>query len=187
MPNQNKISRLVGEDWLKHHSAELTNLDNKIFYEICKFFVIWQLFEKLVIKKYRRFNEGKVIKERFAYKIERAVKNWIDTKGTLGDDFECNLRYFRNRYIEDGEFNHRFEYLKCTFESDYNRDFVANVLKSENDLETEKKVAGLLILIYQYRNQLFHAEKDLTDQKENFEHANAVLKKAIKKEKECHV
>ena len=190
MSNQNRLSMLIDKKWLECYtrglySIELTDLDDGIFDEICKFTVLWQLFEKLVLSKYIKYDQKeKEILERPAKKIKRAVNNWSENINYADCVFEDSLKYFQNRYVDDGKLNDRFGYLKFRNSSDCI--YVGNVLKQENQSVTND-VSGVLILVCQYRHRLFHAEKDITDQKENFEHANAVLKKAIEKEKECDV
>ena len=189
MSNQNRLSRLIGKNWLSRYtkglySSELTDLGDDIFDEICKFTVLWQLFEKLVLNKYIEYNqEGKEIREGPAKKIKKTAKNWSDAGKIADDEFLDSLNYFRNRYVDDGKLNHRFVHLD--FQNDSNRKSVEKALKRKNHLVTTADVSGVLILVCQYRHRLFHAEKDLTDQKENFERANAVLKKAIEKEWDC--
>ena len=179
MSTQNQISKLIGQNWLKRHANDLINLEDDVFIEICKFTVLWQLFEKMIIK------ENKVHKnDGAAIKIKRGVENWYKTGCIARDAFKCSLNYFRKRYVEDGEFNYRFEYLE--FQSKHgprsNRSIVVKALMCKNGKNFKEDVLGVLILIYQYRNQLFHADKlvfGLEDQQENFQRANAVLMEAI--------
>ena len=175
MSTQNQISKLIGQNWLKRHANNLINLEDDVFIEICKFTVLWQLFEKMIIKENEvHENDGA------ATKIKRGVDSWYKTGCIARDAFKCSLNYFRKRYVEDGEFNYRFKYLE--FKSKSNRSIVVKALMCKNGIKFKEDVLGVLILIYQYRNQLFHANKlvfGLEDQQENFQRANAVLMEAI--------
>ena len=179
---------LIGRDWLDHYTrglyaTELTELSDDIFDEICKFTVLWQLFEKLVLKNHCSYDESEVeIWERAAKKIKRAAESWSENRNIDDDVLKDCLRYFQNRYVDNGEVNDRFRHLGFRVSDD--RESVENALRREIQLVTNEDVSGVLILVCQYRHRLFHAAKDLSDQKENFEHANAVLKKAIEWEQD---
>ena len=194
MSNQNRLSRLIGKDWLDRYTTglyttELTELSDDILDEIWKFTVLWQLFEKLVLGNYEQERPAERIARpaeriaRPAERIVRAANSWSQKNRNIDFNFfkDC-LRYFQNRYVDNGEINDRFKYLGFRVSAD--RKSVDNALKREIQLVTNEDVSGVLILVCQYRHRLFHAAKDLSDQKENFEHANAVLKKAIEWEQD---
>ena len=94
-------------------------------------------------------------------------------------DFQENFDYFKDRYTENGATNVRFERLN--FRNGDRKDFVANVLL-ENDNITSNIVLALTIIVYRYRNNLFHGLKNflqIDQQEENFKNANQVLKSIL--------
>ncbi len=95
-------------------------------------------------------------------------------------DFQENFDYFKDRYTSNGTTNERFEHLN--FRNGNRKDFVANVLL-ENDNVTPDIVLALTIIVYRYRNNLFHGLKDfmqIDQQEENFRNANQILKSILK-------
>jgi len=101
-------------------------------------------------------------------------------------DFEDNeleeiFNYFKNRYIDNGETKDRFDNLN--FRPNDRGEFVRDVLL-ENDQEVENKALAITIIIYRFRNNLFHGLKDfrvIDEQKDNFDNANRFLKIVINK------
>ncbi|SFD43095.1 hypothetical protein [Algibacter pectinivorans] len=91
-------------------------------------------------------------------------------------DFQENFEYFQNRYTENGTTNVRFEHLN--FRNGDRKEFVSNVLLG-NENVTSAKVLALTIIVFRFRNNLFHGLKDfmqIDQQEENFRNANQVLK-----------
>jgi hypothetical protein len=93
--------------------------------------------------------------------------------------FRYNLEYFKNRYILDGDTNDRFEHLHLR--NGDRREFVVSVLLGNDDTPNDI-VLALAIIVYRYRNNLFHGLKDfmrINLQEENFINANNVLKSIL--------
>ena len=136
---------------------------------IMHFSFLWSLFEFEVLNK-----NGNVPA------IIRVVDQWRDT-GLLNNDypFAQQLAYFRDRYYRDGDFTYHFERLN--FKKRDRRDLVQKVLRNETTDRSEI-VKALLIIVYRFRNNLFHGEKwayQLQGQLKNFNHANDALMRAI--------
>jgi hypothetical protein len=94
-------------------------------------------------------------------------------------DFQENFEYFKDRYTENGTTNARFEHLN--FRNGDRKEFVANVLLG-NENETSAKVLALTIIVYRFRNNLFHGLKNfmqIDQQEENFRNANQVIKSIL--------
>ena len=85
------------------------------------------------------------------------------------------MDYFKNRYIVDGATNGRFEHLN--FRNNDRKELVEDVLLG-NNIEVSNIVLALTIIVFRYRNNLFHGLKEMQfidQQKENFENANLIL------------
>lgn len=94
--------------------------------------------------------------------------------------FADELAYFRGRYVgADGEFTHHYAHLNLR-PADQPA-LIGRVLCDETD-DVSEIAAGVLIIVYRYRNNLFHGEKwgyHLQGQRNNLAHANAALMKAM--------
>ena len=94
------------------------------------------------------------------------------------ETFRNELAYFRNRYVKDGKFTHRFEKLKLP----HDEKLVKRVLLCK-DGKSQDIAAVVLIIIYRFRNNLFHGQKwqyELQGQLDNFKHSKKALMQAIK-------
>lgn len=90
-------------------------------------------------------------------------------------NFENSLAYLKERYVTDDNTNERFEHLRITPVE--RKEFVKRVLL-EKDENTSNIILALAIIVYRYRNNLFHGEKDfmlLNEQEQNFSVANQIL------------
>lgn len=128
------------------------------------FSLLWNLFEGLVCNK----NASAIALENAVLDLQKRDKLKID-------DYDKFLQYFANRYIENGETNHRFDSLNLRHGD--KPELVEAVLKG-NETVPEKVLLGILIIVYRYRNNLFHGEKsiyDLPNQIDNFRNANQLL------------
>ena len=114
-------------------------------------------------------------------KMRKAVDEW-DAAGTLGADlYDVELTYFRHRYFNGEDFTHRFGQLKLR-KNDM-PDLVADVISGANN-DPRDRVLAVLLVVWRFRNNLFHGEKwayDLEGQLDNFTHANAVLMRVLER------
>jgi hypothetical protein len=128
--------------------------------EIKDFSLIWNVFENTVCNN--------------NFRIDR-VETWIAARGFNLTSFTSHLQYFQNRYISNGQPNQRFSALH--FRPNDRADFVLRVLLSELT-STNETLLALVIIIYRFRNNLFHGLKDIRvidEQRTNFENANSFL------------
>jgi hypothetical protein len=107
------------------------------------------------------------------------VDKW-NAAGTLdADQYEAELVYFRQRYFANGAFSEHFPGLKLRPADQ--PDLVRSVFDGSNE-NPRDKVLTVLMIIWRFRNNLFHGEKwayCLQDQFQNFTHANAVLMRLL--------
>jgi len=145
-------------EWINNRFR--TNFSENDLSSIKDFSLIWNVFENIVCN-----NNCSVVRL-----TERL--NPIDFELA---EFEESLNYFKNRYVDNGVTNERFGHLN--FSHNDRRELVENVLLG-NDIEISNIVLALTIIVYRYRNNLFHGLKQMEfidQQQENFENANLIL------------
>jgi hypothetical protein len=128
------------------------------------FSLLWNMFEGLVCGKNASIP-----------KIEMAVEKIMRAGNLNPRDYEDHLAYFRRRYVEDGSVNDRFDGLR--FRPRDREDLVRDVLVGQVSAAGDILLA-LLIIVYRFRNNLFHGEKSLRElpsQKGSFSVANCIL------------
>ncbi len=134
------------------------NIDDGRYTEFLHFMILWNLFEARLCKK----NFSK--------------KNIPDVQ-ISPEVIESTLQYFQGRYTESNCLNYRFLYLENNRESKKDRELIEKVLLGEEKDQTAI-IKALKLIIYRYRNNLFHGEKEiasLPNQQENFDYANNFL------------
>lgn len=138
-----------------------TNFSEVDLSSVKDFSLIWNVFENVVCQN--NFSISRT---------EEVIKNsLIDST-----EFNSYLEYFKNRYVSNGTFTNRFQYLH--FRNNDRRNLVEDVLLG-NNTKNNDIILALLIIVYRYRNNLFHGIKriqEIDKQRENFENANGVLK-----------
>lgn len=111
--------------------------------------------------------------------IEHVVQRWTQAGILVPQTFAAEVAYFRGRYFADGEFTYRFNHLHL--DRSGNPRVVRNVLSGQ-DGAPESIASATLIIVFRYRNNLFHGEKwayQLQEQRQNFLHANNVLMRSV--------
>lgn len=106
-------------------------------------------------------------------------KRWQEQGLLTEQTFKDELAYFRSRYCEDGKFTYHFDHLHLR--AGDKPDLVKRALKGET-ADLSELAAAVLIIVYRFRNNLFHGIKwayQIQGQLENFNHANAVLIQAL--------
>lgn len=114
-----------------------------------------------------------------ARKICAAVDAWNDNGRLDPELFEAELAYFKRRYHPNGDFSHHFFGLH--FRQPDCEGLVRSVLDGSDD-GPRHRTAAALIIVFRYRNNLFHGlkwEDELADQLDNFNAANSILMKAM--------
>lgn len=160
------MTRII--DWLRAKAHGFNYLSNEEISAILDFSLLWALFESRLLN-----TEGS------ARSICDLVDGW-QKDGTLdAPSFDPELGYFRQRYFANGAFTDHFDHLHLR-RNDQEGVVRAVIDGSDNDPRT--RVAAILIIIFRYRNNLFHGVKwqyKLVDQLGNFTAANAVLMKVL--------
>ncbi len=155
-------------DWLEKYAPGFQALSDEERQAITEFSFLWSLFEAKALNEHGNVNA-----------IVESAEEWARTGQLTADTFGGELAYFRDRYVADGAFTCHFEHLHLRQNDALN--LVQKVLKGE-DAEPEEVAAAMLIIVYRFRNNLFHGVKwsyELQGQLENFMHANTVLMRAI--------
>lgn len=155
-------------DWLKAKAPGFPDLSQAEQAAINDFSMLWSLFEDRVLDASAN-----------AAKIFAMVDEW-SKKGNLdASEFEKEIKYFENRYYNNGEFTYHFDHLNLR--DNDKREAVRAVLDG-SDTNPHRRVAAALVIVYRYRNNLFHGLKwryQLAGQLDNFNTANSVLMKVL--------
>lgn len=135
-----------------------SKIDTNDIDEIRDFALLWNLFEDLLCSNNANMS-----------KIDTLIDSKIDKFNEL--EYQDTFQYFYNRYKSNDE---KFNALRLR---DPQKNLVKKVL---NDEFTDKnnKLKFIMAVIYRFRNNLFHGEKNMryiSLQKENFEKANIFL------------
>lgn len=145
-------------EWInKRFGVNFTDADLQ---SVKEFSLYWNVFEDIVSAN--NFTIGTV---------EQSYQN----RNLDRNDFQSTIDYFRNRYVTNGNLNDKFPYLY--FRNNDRQSFVEDVLLGVRD-STNDIVLASTIIVYRFRNNLFHGLKDIAVinlQRENFETANHFL------------
>lgn len=154
--------------WLEQHAPGFSGLSAAERDLLMDFALLWSLFEGEVLNSAASVNT-----------IEQAVQRWNQAGFLLPQTFAAAAGYFRERYYADGAFTYRFDHLHL--DRSRNPQVVRDVLSGQDNAPTAIALA-VLIIVFRYRNNLFHGEKwayQLQEQEQNFSHANEVLMRAV--------
>ncbi|TMO35980.1 hypothetical protein CWC26_16995 [Pseudoalteromonas sp. S4488] len=152
------------EEYLRNKGMGYEHLTEGERKSISGFALIWTLFEAKLLDE-----------DASAAKICEKSQEWVGGSGidvTLIDD---HLNYFKERYIENGEFGNRFNHLNLR--KNDKEELVKEVLLGTENAQ-ESKLACCLIIILRFRNNYFHGIKwayQFQGQKENFERSCCLL------------
>jgi len=159
------------ENWLIENVPGYALLSVEEKEAIKHFSMLWSFFENYVLDT--RAN---------ADRIQQKMTEW-ENDGRLDiNTFSTHKDYFIQRYIENGDTNHRFQHLHLR-NSD-NPQLVQDVLLG-NANDTPSILTALLTIVLRYRNNFFHGlkwEYGFQEQLSNFNQANSLLAKIIELE-----
>lgn len=155
-------------EWLNSNVPGFSDLEDKERCAIADFLLLWSLFES----KFLDTNGN-------SKRIRDAVEAWNKAGKLDVGTFDQELAYFRDRYYKDGNLSNHFEQLRLR-NSDF-KPMVQAVIDGSND-DPQACLASMLIIVYRYRNNLFHGEKWnylLKGQFNNFTTANNLMMKLM--------
>ena len=160
--------KLDGIHWLEQQEPGFGNLQDAEKSEILDFCMLWSYFEGHFLNEAATDNSIR----RFVTKFER-------------DDGFDNLKldefveYFRNRYVLDGNFTDSYQGLHLERSPNFPE---VNQMLLELNSTAIQMLTGCLLIIYRFRNNLFHGGKwqyNFHRQLNNFTCANRLLMKLI--------
>lgn len=149
-------------EWINRRNN--TNLTESDLVEVKNFALVWNIFEGHICN----------------FTIEKIEEKLANIELVI-TDFRVYIDYFKDRYITGGEMNDRFENLQLR-RSDRPH-FVARTLLG-TEISTRDCVLATTIIVYRFRNNLFHGLKEMhsiESQRNNFNNANQFLMKLIDK------
>lgn len=155
-------------EWLEAYAPGFGELGDDERAAIMHFALLWSLFEDRVLRN-----------SASADRIGAKVQQWADNDRLERNDFADTLAYMRERYVAIGEMTHHFGHLNLRRNDSPER--VEAVLRGTTDSIIEA-VTAILIIVYRYRNNLFHGQKwayGISGQFNNFKHANETLMKVL--------
>jgi hypothetical protein len=155
-------------DWLEARVPGFRELPGDDKRAIHDFSLLWSLFEAQALDC-----------RASARRILDLTRSWANAGALRAERFDVVLHYFRGRYFPGGQSAHCFQQLHLR--SNDQPDLVKAVLSGQNDAPADR-VASVLIVIWRFRNNLFHGEKwayGLQGQLSNFTMANDALMTAF--------
>lgn len=159
---------MISMEWIQVYAPGFQALSTEERKSIMNFLFLWSFFE------------SEALNRRGGVRVLVAVAQWWADNDLLTErTFEPFLEYCRNRYYRDGAFTYHFDHLNLR---DGDRPNLVRRVLANDTAEYSDIVAALLIIVYRFRNNLFHGEKwayQLRGQLENFNQANAILMHSI--------
>lgn len=161
-------------EWLvKFFTENKRQPEFKKIESIKNFTILWNLFERYFCDTNASLT-----------KIQDEINKMVTAGYTLPKDmYDEPYAYFCERYLSNNKTNEIFELLdfRDTRSDQQFKDDLKATLESKapNDV---KKTFACLIIIYRFRNNLFHGSKNIatiSDQEENFKVANTLLMKFL--------
>jgi hypothetical protein len=155
-------------EWLEQHAPGIPHLSPEERDALSDFSVFWSLFESRALQNAAS-----------ADRILQVAANWRDSGTLTPQTFAPHLSYFRERYFQGGQETAHFPHLHLR--PNDRPALVRAVLQGQSQGLAEDSAVALIV-VYRYRNNLFHGIKwgyALQGQLENFRHANAILMKGI--------
>lgn len=163
-------------EWLRANAPGFNNLSDEERSAIVDFSLLWSLFEARLLNTAGSAN-----------RLCAVVDSW-HAAGTLdAGAYELELSYFRQRYYAEGTVTYHFYNLNCRRNDRVS--LLRAVLDGSNN-DPRDCLSAILIIIFRYRNNLFHGinllhgikwQYELAGQLGNFTNANRVLMKSLER------
>lgn len=148
--------------WISHNYANVY-IDEASQTAIVNFSLMWNVFE------------GQFCNNSVSVAKLDSIAEEVANGNFPAPAIEQIFNFYRNRFIEDGTTNWRFDSLN--FRANDRKEFVREVVLNRNR-DTKDVILASLIIVYRIRNNLFHGIKAfnlLHDQAENLNSASAFL------------
>ena len=166
--------------WISENMGESIKIEQGQLDAVSDFTLMWALFEASESEEESNmFSKIKGVSEKVVKKLKHSCSL---------DDFlyflDKPLNYWSKRYIRDDEHSDRYEHLGLNDEAIR---VVLPVLKGKDD-NPAHKICACLYIVYRYRNNLFHGNKDITlleDQTENLNNASELLQEIMRVSNKC--
>jgi len=170
-------------EWINnnlHKNNRTDKLKENDIQNILAFTMLWNLYEDLF---WTRNSDNT---NHSAYSLGEALKTIKNKKDKLSEDIINPIFcYFYHRYQDEVKFNQlKFRDKGADNEA---RKKLENMINSSIEHSKSDKLEFIMAIVFRYRNNLFHGEKQLIKikyQEENFEYANKFLMHIIEKCKE---
>lgn len=150
-------------EWLGTQRPAFANLKDEEKRALAEFALIWPYFEAEALGE--DANYGSIVD----------LAQWLENVGRIDEGrLGPALDYFMKRYVAEGEFTQHHHGLNLRVRDGA---LVNGVLLGNLNRPWER-LAGALLIVYRYRNNLFHGPKwdyDIQGQQTNFETATALL------------
>ncbi len=156
-------------EWLTQHIENTQQLSQEALDAVSDFTLMWALFEA---------SEGQQIGNMLGQLSPFAER----VSNVIPDDLLASqIEYWSQRYTrvteETDQFEPTWRFHHLGFNEAWHSELVFRVLTGNTHFRKDK-VEACLLIVYRYRNRLFHGMKDITrlnGQVENLNHASATL------------
>ncbi|WP_394495605.1 hypothetical protein [Shewanella sp. ENK2] len=154
-------------DWIIENLEHPEVLESNTLNSLGNFTMMWAIFEASEgEERNNMLGQITLFSNRIA---EHAPVTLIDEE----------FSYWKDRYIANGEQTNKFRHLRLS--DARQEELLLTTLSSEHPTFRDK-LESCLLIVYRYRNNMFHGMKDvrkLNDQKNNFLMATSLLQKVL--------
>ena len=140
------VPSFSAKHWIDTNSRGGQALARESVDAVSNFTLMWNIFE------------GAVCGTNAKIPVFEKCANKIGRHSSLPRAIEDGVRFWRQRYVTEGEFNRQFERL-WSWPRD-SRKHVEAVLRSEKN-DPESQLLAVMIVIHRLRNNLFHGRKEI--------------------------
>lgn len=155
-------------EWINQFFDNAIDVQNEGIERVRNFVLLWNMFETFGCNKNANIRT-----------IRTAVENINATVHISNEMLNPFVDYFAGRYFNDNGTNKAiFEGLKFRGGDDIQAKEDVRLILTRQIVESKEVLKGLLFILFRFRNNLFHGEKQvvlLNTQISNFSYANRLL------------